>query len=190
MLRLHLLQKLFSLINFTMEEALFNTPLCRTFAGLGNTGRLPDQVSILRFHHMMKKHNFAKQFFETVNDMLGAKGLMLKSDTVVDATISAAPSSTKNSTASVIRKCSKPRRPINGISEWRHILGSAPIQGWSTASLVQQQIFIILPTPAVCCTVRKKWHLLLQEPRCRKALGSYRYQLAGCHVTRQAPGIG
>jgi IS5 family transposase len=98
MLRLHLLQQLFGLSDFAMEEALFDTPLYRTFAGLGNTDRLPDRVSILRFRHLLEKHDLAKQFFETVNDMLRAKGLMLQSGTVVDATIIAAPSSTKNST--------------------------------------------------------------------------------------------
>ena len=104
MLRLHLLQRLFGLSDFAMEEALFDTPQYRSFAGLGNNDRLPDRVSILRFgktpspRHLLEKHSLAKQFFETVNDMLRAKGLMLQSGTVVDATIIAAPSSTKNST--------------------------------------------------------------------------------------------
>lgn len=104
MLRLQLLQHLFGLSDFAMEEALFDTPLYCTFAGLGNTDRVPDRVSILRFgktpspSHLMEGHDLAKQFFETVNDMLRAKGLMLRSGTVVDATTIAAPSSTKNST--------------------------------------------------------------------------------------------
>lgn len=98
MLCLHLPQQLFGLSNFAMEEALFDTPLYRSFAGLGTADRLPDRVSILRFRHLMEKHDLAKQFFEAVNDMLGAQGLMLQSGTVVDATIIAAPSSTKNST--------------------------------------------------------------------------------------------
>ena len=98
MLRLHMLQQLFGLSDFAMEEALFDTPLYRTFAGLGDNDRFPDRVSILRFRHLLEKHDLAKQFFETVNDILRAKGLMLQSGTVVDATIIAAPSSTKNST--------------------------------------------------------------------------------------------
>lgn len=97
MLRLHLLQQLFGLSDFAMEEALFETPLYRTFAGLEENARLPDRVSILRFRHLLEKHNLAKQFFETVNAMLQQRGLMLHSGTVIDATIIAAPSSTKNS---------------------------------------------------------------------------------------------
>lgn len=97
MLRLHLLQQLFGLSDFAMEEALFETPLYRDFAGLEENARLPDRVSILRFRHLLEKHDLAKQFFETVNAMLRQRGLMLHSGTVIDATIIAAPSSTKNS---------------------------------------------------------------------------------------------
>ena len=97
MLRLHLLQQLFGLSDFAMEEALFETPLYRDFAGLYANARLPDRVSILRFRHLLEKHKLAQQFFETVNAMLKARGLMLHSGTVIDATIIAAPSSTKNS---------------------------------------------------------------------------------------------
>ena len=68
----------------------------RCFARLDINARLPDRVSILRFRHLLEKHHLAQQFFETVNAMLKARGLMLHSGTVIDATIIAAPSSTKN----------------------------------------------------------------------------------------------
>ena len=97
MLRLHLLQQLFGLGDFAMEETLFETLLYRDFAGLDANARLPDRVSILRFRHLLEKHQLAQQFFDTVNAMLKARGLMLHSGTVIDATIIAAPSSTKNS---------------------------------------------------------------------------------------------
>lgn len=97
MLRLHLLQQLFGLSDFAIEEALFETPLYRDFASLDANARLPDRVSILRFRHLLEKHQLAQQFFDTVNAILKARGLMLHSGTVIDATIIAAPSSTKNS---------------------------------------------------------------------------------------------
>ncbi|AVS77820.1 IS5/IS1182 family transposase, partial [Paracidovorax avenae] len=59
--------------------------------------RLPDESTILRFRHVLEKHKLAGQILQTVNDLLSAKGVMLKSGTVVDATLIAAPSSTKNS---------------------------------------------------------------------------------------------
>jgi len=58
---------------------------------------LPDESTILRFRHVLEKHKLAAQILQTVNDLLSAKGMLLKSGTVVDATLIAAPSSTKNS---------------------------------------------------------------------------------------------
>jgi IS5 family transposase len=58
---------------------------------------LPDESTILRFRHLLEAHNLSLQILATVNATLAAKGLLLKSGTVVDATLIAAPSSTKNS---------------------------------------------------------------------------------------------
>ncbi len=96
MLRIHFLQQWFGLSDMAMEEALFDTPLYRDFAGLGSVERIPDRVSILRFRHLLEAHQLAAQILVVVNTTLAGKGLLLKSGTVVDATLIAAPSSTKN----------------------------------------------------------------------------------------------
>ena len=96
MLRLHFLQQWFKLSDLGMEEALFDTPLYRDFAQLDAHGRLPDESTILRFRHRLEKHKLAEQILATVNDLLAAQGLLLKAGTAVDATLIAAPSSTKN----------------------------------------------------------------------------------------------
>ncbi len=70
-----------------MEEALFDVPLYRQFAGLGGTARLPDRVSILRFRHLLEQHDLAPKMLEAVNATLAAKGLMLKEGTAVDASL-------------------------------------------------------------------------------------------------------
>jgi IS5 family transposase len=54
-------------------------------------------VSILRFRHLLEEHQLSIQILATVNSTLAAKGLLLKSGTAMDATLIAAPSSTKNS---------------------------------------------------------------------------------------------
>lgn len=98
MLRIHFMQQWFALSDPAMEEALHDMPVFREFAGLeGWDERLPDESTILRFRHVLEKHKLAAQMLQTVNDLLSAKGVMLKSGTVVDATLIAAPSSTKNS---------------------------------------------------------------------------------------------
>jgi transposase, IS5 family len=98
MLRIHFMQQWFTLSDPAMEEALHDMPLFREFAGLGGwSDRLPDETTILRFRHLLEKHKLTGQILQTVNDLLGSKGLMLRAGTVVDATLIAAPSSTKNS---------------------------------------------------------------------------------------------
>jgi IS5 family transposase len=97
MLRVHLLQQWFGLSDPAMEEALHDVPLYREFAGLeGPMRRLPDESTILRFRHLLEKHNLGDAILATVNVILQRHGLMLKTGTVVDATLISAPSSTKN----------------------------------------------------------------------------------------------
>jgi len=99
LLRIHFLQQWFNLSDPAMEEALYDTPMFREFAGLDmGEDHLPDESTILRFRHLLEGHNLSVQILATVNAMLTAKGLLLKQGTVVDATLIAAPSSTKNST--------------------------------------------------------------------------------------------
>jgi len=96
MLRIHFMQQWFTLSDPAMEEALHDVPLFREFAGLGWDKRLPDESTILRFRHLLEKHKLAEQILATINELLRDKGLLLKAGTVVDATLIAAPSSTKN----------------------------------------------------------------------------------------------
>ena len=98
MLRVHFLQQWFGLSDPAMEEALHDISLYCEFARLdpGST-RLPDESTILRFRHLLEEHDLSLQIMATINATLATKGLMLKTGTVVDATLIAAPSSTKNS---------------------------------------------------------------------------------------------
>ncbi len=97
MLRIHFLQQWFNLSDPAMEEALHDTPLFRQFAGLDiGEDHLPDESTILRFRHLLERQRIGEQILAGVNAMLTARGLMLQAGTVIDATIIAAPSSTKN----------------------------------------------------------------------------------------------
>lgn len=57
---------------------------------------IPSESSLLRFRHLLERHKLAEQIQATVNALPQARGLQLKAGTVVDATLIAAPSSTKN----------------------------------------------------------------------------------------------
>lgn len=96
MLRTHFMQQWFTLSDLAMQEAFFDTPAYLHFAGLDPHGRIPDESTILRFRHRLEKHKLADQILASVNDLLAQRGLLLKAGTAVDATLIAAPSSTKN----------------------------------------------------------------------------------------------
>jgi IS5 family transposase len=99
MLRIHFLQQWFGLSDPAMEEALHDISLYCEFAHLDpGATRLPDETTILRFRHLLEQNNLSILLLATINVTLATKGLMLKTGTVVDATLIAAPSSTKNST--------------------------------------------------------------------------------------------
>ncbi len=98
MLRIHFMQQWFGLSDPAMEEALYDVPMYREFARLDSgIERLPDESTILRFRHLLEQHDLSLRIMGVINATLAAKGLMLKTGTVVDATLIAAPSSTKNS---------------------------------------------------------------------------------------------
>ena len=96
MLRVHLMQNWFALSDPAMEEALYEITPMRVFAGLTLTKAIPDETTILNFRHLLEEYELAPEILSRVNAYLTRKGLMLKRGSIVDATIIAAPSSTKN----------------------------------------------------------------------------------------------
>jgi IS5 family transposase len=97
MLRIHLMQQWYSLSDPAMEDALIEVPTMRRFAGIDMlSDRIPDETTILAFRHLLEKHNLGEQIFETVKAHLRERGMAMKQGTIIDATLIAAPSSTKN----------------------------------------------------------------------------------------------
>jgi IS5 family transposase len=97
MLGIHFMRQWFGYSDPAMEEALHDVPLLRQFAGLDAfEDVMPDESTILRFRHLLEQHELAVALFAEVNAVLSEKGLSMKRGSVVDATLIAAPSSTKN----------------------------------------------------------------------------------------------
>jgi IS5 family transposase len=97
MLRIHFMQHWFSYSDAAMEEALHDIPLLRRFAGLdAGVDTLPDETTILNFRHLLQTHGLSSRLLAEVNALLTEKGLLLREGTTVDATLIAAPPSTKN----------------------------------------------------------------------------------------------
>ena len=98
MLRIHFLQHWFNLSDPAVEEALYDSRAMREFVGI-DLGRepAPDETTICKFRHRLEAHALGKQILATVNAHLASQGFKVSTGTIVDATIIAAPSSTKNS---------------------------------------------------------------------------------------------
>jgi transposase, IS5 family len=97
MLRVYFMQLWFNLSDPQAEDALYDIEPMRRFAGIELAeDDVPDETTILRFRHLLEKHRLTEAIFAEVRALLEQRGLLLKSGTIVDATIIAAPSSTKN----------------------------------------------------------------------------------------------
>lgn len=97
MLRIYFMQSWFNLSDPAAEDALYDSESMRRFAGIELAeDKIPDETTILRFRHLLEGHKLTEQIFAEVRSLLEEKRLLLKSGTIVDATIIAAPPSTKN----------------------------------------------------------------------------------------------
>ena len=97
MLRIHFLQHWFNLSDPAVEEALYESVSMREFASIDlGQERAPDETTICKFRHLLERHDLGRRIFEAVGTHLQTKGFRLSTGTIVDATLIAAPSSTKN----------------------------------------------------------------------------------------------
>lgn len=97
MLRIYFLQQWFNLSDPAAEDSLYDIESMRRFAGIElSQDAVPDETTILNFRRLLERHRLTEAIFKEVNRLLSAKHLLLKSGTLVDATIISAPSSTKN----------------------------------------------------------------------------------------------
>jgi IS5 family transposase len=100
LLRIYFLQQWFNLSDPQAEDAIYDSESMRRFVGveLGDDV-IPDETTILRFRHLLEQHQLTEAIFGAVQQLLEERRLLLKSGTIMDATIIAAPSSTKNAAA-------------------------------------------------------------------------------------------
>lgn len=101
MLRIYFLQQWFNLSDPAMEDALYDIESLRRFAGIEwGQDEVPDETTILKFRHLLERHGLTKKLFRKINEHLEQRGLLMRQGTIVDATIMAAPTSTKNASGS------------------------------------------------------------------------------------------
>ena len=99
MLRMYLMQTWFNLSDEGTEDAIYDSYAMRSFLGINfMTEQVPDATTLLKFRHLLEKHNIGEKIFTDIRDRLEESGLLMHGGTIVDATIISAPSSTKNRT--------------------------------------------------------------------------------------------
>src|SRR5271154_221948 len=97
MLRIYFLQQWYTLADEALEDALYDSQALRTFAGIDlSVESVPDATTLLGFRHLLEAHALGPEILREVNAHLSEHQLFLREGTIVDATIIAAPPSTKN----------------------------------------------------------------------------------------------
>jgi IS5 family transposase len=99
MLRMYLLQVWFSLSDEGVEDAIYDSYAMRRFMGLDfAVEQVPDATTLLHFRHLLEKHKLGEVLFASQNEIFEREGWIMRGGSIVDATLIAAPSSTKNTT--------------------------------------------------------------------------------------------
>lgn len=99
MLRMYFLQIWFSLSDEMVEDSIYDSYAMRTFLGVDfGDAQAPDATTLLKFRHLLEKHELTKKLFDDLSSRLESHGCMMRGGSIVDATIIQAPSSTKNAT--------------------------------------------------------------------------------------------
>jgi IS5 family transposase len=97
MLRMYLLQQWYGLADEALEDCIYDSQALRDFVGIDlSRESVPDATTLLKFRRLLEAGELTKKMFEEINAHLHQQGLLMRAGTIVDATIIAAPSSTKN----------------------------------------------------------------------------------------------
>lgn len=97
MLRVYFLQQWYALADEALEDAIYDSQAMRLFVGIDLSREgVPDATTLLKFRHLLERHDLTRGILAEVNTVLGEQKCLMKEGTIVDATIIAAPASTKN----------------------------------------------------------------------------------------------
>src|SRR5947209_11779688 len=97
MLRMYCLQQWYGLADEALEDALYDSQALRDFVGIDLSRQsVPDATTLLKFRRLLQDNDLTRALFDEINAHLAQQGLLMRAGTIVDATIIAAPSSTKN----------------------------------------------------------------------------------------------
>ena len=112
---MYVAEQYFGLSDEGIEDAIYDSKSILAFVGI-DLGRelASDATTLLKLHHLLEANGLTRRIFDTINGRLAEKGLMMREGIIVDATLIAAPPSTKDNNASMIRRCTSRKRATTG----------------------------------------------------------------------------
>ena len=97
MLRMYFIQQWYGLADVAVEDAIYDSQALRNFCGIDlSVESVPDATTLMGFRHLLETHELPQALLKEVNALLRERGLLMSQGTLIDATLIAAPSSTKN----------------------------------------------------------------------------------------------
>ena len=120
MLRIYVLQHLYNLADDAARNEIIDSRAFSQFCGVDSSNQVPDGDTIGRFRHILEQNQLGEAFFTNVVESLQKCNLMLKKGTIVDSTLIAAPSSTKNKEKQRDPEAHSVKKAASGISTIRN----------------------------------------------------------------------
>jgi transposase, IS5 family len=97
MLRMYFIQQWYGLADVAVEDAIYDSQALRNFCGIDlAVASVPDSTTLMDFRHLLEMNALPQAMLKEVNALLKERGLLMSQGTLIDATLIAAPSSTKN----------------------------------------------------------------------------------------------
>ena len=97
MLRMYFIRQWYGLADVAVEDAIYDSQALRDFCGIDlSVESVPDATTLMGFRHLLETYALPQAMLKQVNTLLRERGLLMSQGTLIDATLIAAPSSTKN----------------------------------------------------------------------------------------------
>lgn len=130
MLRLYVLQNLYTLSDEGTVAEVIDSRAFSDFCGVESNNQIPDGDTLGRFRNLLIRDGIQEKLFTQVTELLQERGLLLKKGTIVDSTLISAPSSAKNAERNGIKRRIQRKRETLGTSATRHTLAWTGTLGW------------------------------------------------------------
>lgn len=159
MLGMYCLQQWYSLADEALEDAIYDSQALRNFAGVDLSRKsVPDATMLLQFRHLLEERDVTKTIFDTVNSNLHERGLLLNKGTLTDATILAAPSSTKNKKKARDREMHQTGKGTQWYFGMKANIGADADSGLVHTFVGTVANVSDMSKPSTCCIARRRWY--------------------------------